>query len=75
MKYFLLISLSLLSLFAQETYQKGKIDMHGGSQDNYFNNYNNRGSYKDGGFKNSSMNMSKFLDKNTSKNSRQSQKR
>ena len=53
------------SIFAQDAikYQQGKIDMHGGE----FDNYNSIGGYKDGNFRNASSNLSRFLDKNTSK--------
>ncbi|MBC8238009.1 MAG: hypothetical protein H8E76_07235 [Helicobacteraceae bacterium] len=64
MKILFIISLFLISIFAQDAvkYQKGKIDMHGGK----FDNYNSIGGYKDGNFRYQSMNLSKLLDNNTS---------
>ena len=64
MKIILTFLITLFTLIAEETYTKGKIDMHGGSQEGYYNNYTNK-KYK--GFTNSKIGMSKFLDKNTSK--------
>ena len=63
MKFILLISTILLILSAQGSYTQGKIDMHGGSQDKYYNNFNSNGA-----FRSSSTNMSKFLDRNSTKN-------
>ena len=68
MKLILLFLTTTLALLAQDSYSKGKIDMHGGSQDRYYNNYNSIGEYKDGGFRAPPVNMSKFLDRNSSKN-------
>ncbi|PHQ92694.1 MAG: hypothetical protein COB42_00835 [Sulfurimonas sp.] len=62
MKIVLIFLVTLVSLIAEETYTQGKIDMHGG--DNSYNDYTNK-NYK--GFSNSRIDMSKFLDKNTSK--------
>lgn len=67
MKLFIIFGLSLLYLNAQETYTKGKIDMHGGSQEKYYNNFNSMTSYKDGALKKSPSNLSNFLDKNSTK--------
>ena len=68
MKSLFFFIIPVLFLNAQETYQKGNINMHGGHQDGYFNNYNSIGGYKDGGLRNRRMNMSMFLDNNSSKN-------
>lgn len=65
MKFFIVLGVSLLSLLAQEKYVQGKIDMHGGSQDKYYNNFNSISSYRDGEFQKSPSNLSKFLDKNS----------
>ena len=64
MKILFIASLLFISLFAQDAikYQQGKIDMHGGK----FDNYNSIGGYKDGDFRKQAMNLSKFLDKNSS---------
>ena len=64
MKLILLFLALMLSLPAQDSYERGKIDMHGGSQDSY----NSIGGYKNGGFQYTPLNMSKLLDKNTTKN-------
>lgn len=61
MKTVLILTTLTLSLLAQNTYSDKKIDMHGG-------NYNNIGGYSSGSFRNSGMDMSMFLDKNSSKN-------
>ncbi|MDQ7044614.1 MAG: hypothetical protein Q9M32_01685, partial [Sulfurimonas sp.] len=55
---------AILTLIAQETYTQGKIDMHGGSQEAYRSNFTSFGT---AGFRNSRADMSKFLDKNTTK--------
>lgn len=68
MKSLFFFIIPVIFLNAQETYQKGKIDMHGGHQDSYFNNYNSIGGYKDGGLRNSRISMSMSLDNNNSKN-------
>ena len=61
MKFILvLIALGIYSL-AQNNYSDKKIDMHGG-------NYDSLSGYSSGGFHNTSMGMSMFLDKNASKN-------
>ena len=59
-----IIILNILSIYilAAQSYEKGKIDMHGGKDD-----YSNSG-YQIG-FKNGGMGMSLFLDKNSSKKS------
>lgn len=49
-------------LFAQ-TYQQGKIDMHGGKYDSY----KELGGYKDNGFGKPFGNMSNYLDKKKEK--------
>ena len=66
MKFLIVFGVSLLSLLAQEKYVQGKIDMHGGSQDKYYNNFNTTSSYQNGEFKKSPSNLSRFLDKNSS---------
>ena len=68
MKFLFLFIIPVLFLSAKETYQQAKIDMHGGNQDDYFNNYNSIGGYKDGRLRNNEMSMSMFLDNNSSKN-------
>jgi len=60
MKFILIVITLTCSLLAQNAYSDKKIDMHGG-------NHNSLTGNSSGGFRSTSMNMSMFLDKNTSK--------
>ncbi|QSZ40852.1 hypothetical protein GJV85_01540 [Sulfurimonas aquatica] len=64
MKAFFTLSFISLFLLASESYERGKIDMHGGKDE-----YSNSG-YQSG-FRSGAMGMSLFLDKNSSKKSNQ----
>lgn len=61
MKTISILTTLTLSLLAQDSYSDKKIDMHGG-------NYNKIGDYSSGSFRNTRMDMSMFLDENSSKN-------
>ena len=63
MKAFVVVLIFCISLFAE--YQKAKIDMHGGNYEN---------DYKGKAFGSSSMGLSSFLDKNSSKKMKPSKK-
>ncbi len=60
MKYLILSIFICLNLTAQNYTNDKKIDMHGG-------NHSSLGGYSSGGFRTQGMNMSAFLDKNSSK--------
>ena len=70
MKLFLALVALSISLFAQNAFSDGKIDMHGGK----YESYGSMTGYQNGGF-HQSMSLSNLRDTNTTKTSKAQEKK